>query len=133
MKPLASDLAKLRVLIVDDERSVVKLLQMMLRDLGVTQIFTAKDSAEALRFLGDCDNFVNLIICDWNMPRMSGFELLQQIRTADPGMAFMMVTGRATADAVRDAKSLNVNAYVAKPFSQEQIRKKLELLARDLT
>jgi two-component system chemotaxis response regulator CheY len=133
MKQVANDLAKLRVLVVDDERSVVKLLQMMLRDLGVTQIFTAKDGAEALKFLGDCDNLVNLIICDWNMPRMTGFELLQQIRTADPAMAFMMVTGRATADAVRDAKSLGVNAYVAKPFSQEQIRKKLELLAKDLT
>ena len=132
MKQVANAFEKLRVLVVDDERSVVKLLQMMLRDIGVTQVFTAKDGMEALKFLGDCENLVNLIICDWNMPRMSGFELLQQIRTADPGMAFMMVTGRATVDAVRDARSLAVNAYVAKPFSQEQIRKKLELLARDL-
>jgi two-component system chemotaxis response regulator CheY len=132
MRDFAGDLAKLRILIVDDERSVVKLLQMMLRDIAVTQMFTAKDGAEALKFLGDCNNVVNLIICDWNMPQMTGLELLQQIRAANTGMAFMMVTGRATVDSVRDAKNLSVNAYVAKPFSQEQIRKKLEVLARDL-
>jgi two-component system, chemotaxis family, chemotaxis protein CheY len=133
MREATSDLAKLRILIVDDERSVVKLLQMMLRDMGITQTFTAKDGAEALKFLGDAGNLVNLIICDWNMPQMTGLELLQQIRATDSAMAFMMVTGRATVDAVRDAKCLGVNAYVAKPFSQDQIRKKLEVLARDLT
>ncbi|HET6161518.1 MAG TPA: response regulator [Dongiaceae bacterium] len=120
----------LRVLIVDDERSVVKILRMMLANIGVTQIFTAKDGVEALEFLGACDEMVNTVICDWNMPRMSGIKLLEQVRTTDPDMAFVMVTGRATLEAVYDAKSLNVTAFVAKPFSQDEIKKKLELVAR---
>ena len=120
----------LRVLIVDDERSVVKILRMMLANIGVTQIFTAKDGVEALSFLGECTEMVNTIICDWNMPRMSGIKLLEQVRTTDPDMAFVMVTGRATLEAVYDAKSLNVTAFVAKPFSQDEIKRKLELVAR---
>jgi YesN/AraC family two-component response regulator len=122
----------LRVLIVDDERSVVKILRMMLANIGVTQIFTAKDGVEALEFLGACDEMVNTIICDWNMPRMSGIKLLEQVRTTSPDTAFVMVTGRATLDAVYDAKSLNVTAFVAKPFSQDEIKKKLELVARKI-
>jgi two-component system chemotaxis response regulator CheY len=122
----------LRVLVVDDERSVVKILRMMLANIGVTQIFTAKDGMEALEFLGACDEMVNTIICDWNMPRMSGIKLLEQVRTTSPDMAFVMVTGRATLDAVYDAKSLNVTAFVAKPFSQDEIKKKLELVVRQI-
>jgi two-component system, chemotaxis family, chemotaxis protein CheY len=75
---------------------------------------------------------VNTIICDWNMPRMSGIKLLEQVRTTSPDMAFVMVTGRATLDAVYDAKSLNVTAFVAKPFSQDEIKKKLELVVRQI-
>lgn len=130
MNKTPSGFENLRVLIVDDERSVVKILRMMLANIGVTQIFTAKDGLEALSFLGACDEMVNTIICDWNMPRMSGIKLLEQVRTTDPDMAFVMVTGRATLEAVYDAKSLNVTAFVAKPFSQDEIRRKLELVAR---
>ncbi len=128
-KPNGS-LENLRVLIVDDERSVVKILRMMLTNIGVTQIFTAKDGMEALAFLGACDDMVNVIICDWNMPRMDGIQLLEQVRSTSPDMAFIMVTGRATLDAVQDAKSLNVTAFIAKPFSQDEIRKKLEMVVR---
>jgi two-component system chemotaxis response regulator CheY len=129
----ASDLSKLRVLVVDDERSVVKLVKMMLGEMGITQVFTAKDGAEALVFLGDCENLVNLIICDWNMPNMSGIELLQQVRTADPAMLFIMLTGRTTAENVRDAKNLHVSAYIAKPFSQEQLKQKIDVLAKSVS
>lgn len=133
MSKISGGLESLRVLIVDDERSVVKILRMMLANIGVTQIFTAKDGVEALEFLGACDEMVNTIICDWNMPRMSGIKLLEQVRSTDPDMAFVMVTGRATLDAVYDAKSFNVTGFVAKPFSQDEIRKKLELVARKIS
>lgn len=125
-------LENLRILIVDDERSVVKMLRMMLSNIGVTQIFTAKDGIEALHFLGECDDLVNVIMCDWNMPRLDGLKLLQQVRTTHPDMAFVMVTGRATLEAVHDAKSFKVTAFIAKPFSQDEIRKKLELIAKQM-
>lgn len=125
-------LAGLRVLIVDDERSIVKLLQMMLQDMGVNQVFTAKDGAEALKFLGECEDLVNTVICDWNMPKMTGIELLRQVRSVDASIQFIMVTGKATVDAVKEARSLHVNAYIAKPFHADQIRQKLEIVANNL-
>jgi len=128
----SAKLARIRALVVDDERAVVKLLESMLREMGVTQIYSAKNGAEALDFLGSCPELVNLVICDWNMPLMSGIQLLQQIRTVDPKMRFVMVTGRATADAVMEAKSLHVTAYLRKPFSQEEVLRKLEAIAANM-
>jgi CheY-like chemotaxis protein len=122
-------LSRLKVLIVDDERSVVKLVQMMLREMGVTMIQSAANGNEALTLLNTTPEMVNLVICDWNMPAMTGIELLRRVRATRPEMAFIMATGRATADSVLDAKALNVNAYIAKPFSQEEMRRKVEALA----
>ena len=122
-------LSRLRVLLVDDERAVVKLLESMLREMGVSQVYGASNGAEALDFLTTCPDVINLVIADWNMPVMSGIQLLQHLRTKDPAMPFVMVTGRATAESVNEAKSLQVTAYVRKPFSQEEVLRKLEAIA----
>ena len=120
----------LHVLIVDDERAVIKILRNMLANFGITQIMVAHDGIEAAKFLEDCGDKINLIICDWNMPHMNGFDLLRKIRASDPHKAFVMLTGFATHDMIREAKQLNVSAFIAKPFSQDEIKRKLELVAR---
>ena len=122
----------LHVLIVDDERAVIKILRNMLANFGITQIMVAHDGLEAAKFLEDCGAKINLIICDWNMPHMNGFDLLRKLRASDPHKAFVMLTGFATHDMIREAKQLNVSAFIAKPFSQDEIRKKLELIARKI-
>jgi len=124
------DLAKVKVLIVDDEAYALKLLRMLLTDMGITQIFTASNGRDALKFLGDCEDLVNLVLCDWNMPQMDGKTLLQQIRTVNPDLLFVMVTGRATVDSVREARDLGVNAYIAKPFSPVQLEQKIIAMAK---
>ena len=129
---MAKSLEDLSVLVVDDEGSVTRLIRMMLTDLGVAQVFTAKDGREALDFLGDFDDMIDVIICDWNMPRVSGLNLLQQIRTADPDVPFLMLTGRADADSVKAARDVGVTGYVLKPFSAEQLHAKLSTVARGL-
>ena len=126
------DLSALKVLLVDDEPFALKLMQMILREIGVNQIFTANNGLDALKFLGECEDLVNLVICDWNMPRMDGVTLLQQIRSADPDLLFMMVTGRATIDSVRTARAYGVFAYIAKPFSPQQLEEKLIAMSRQL-
>lgn len=126
------DLSKLSVLVVDDEASVARLVAMMLADFGVTQIFTTKDGEEALDFLRDLRDVVDIIICDWNMPNMSGIELLQQVRRIDPGMPFLMLTGRADMASVREAKDFGVSSYLAKPFTAEQLAQRLSALARQV-
>ena len=124
------DLSKVKVLIVDDEAYVLKLIRTLLTDMGITQIFTASNGRDALKFLGDCEDLVNLVLCDWNMPQMDGKTLLQQIRTVNPDLLFIMVTGRATVDSVREARDLGVNAYIAKPFSPLQLEQKIIAMAK---
>ena len=127
------ELKDLRVLVVEDSFQTIALIRTMLSDFGITQIYTAKDGKEALDFLGTCDELIDVVMCDWNMPRMSGLEVLRQVRTVDPDMPFLMVTGAADPDSVLAAKSNGVTAYIAKPFSANVLKKKLNVVARLLS
>ncbi len=122
----------LRVLLVEDSFQSLNLAKGMLHDLGVTQVFTAKNGVEALNLLGtfDGEDFIDLVLCDWNMPEMSGMELLQQIRTCDPDLLFIMVTGQADRASVAEAKAFGVNGYIKKPYSSDELRKKLQVASR---
>lgn len=124
-----TSLACLRVMLVEDDPRVAKLLQMMLKGMDVEVVVTASDGLQALRFLSENEGCVNMLICDWRMPHMSGIELLRQVRSVDPDLQFLMVTGNATPESVREARSLNVSAFITKPFYAETIRDKLELAA----
>ena len=130
MREAVLDIQKIRLLVVDDNLQAVRLVRMLLHDLGCTQIYTAKDGREALEFLGACDELVDGVISDWNMPRMPGIELLRQVRTVYPEMPFLMLTGRATIDAVKEARTHGVTAYLAKPFSPDQLQQKVLHLVR---
>ena len=120
-------LRDLKVLLVDDVPQAAKLLQMVFNGLGVHQVFIANDGMSAQEFLDAADDGeqVDLIVCDWKMPRMSGLDLLRQVRTVYPEMPFMMVTGNAEADSVKAAIELGVDAYITKPFSPRQVQEKL--------
>ncbi|NKB49013.1 MAG: response regulator [Alphaproteobacteria bacterium] len=122
----------LRVLLVDDSPQSLNLVKRMLHDLGSTQIFTAKNGAEALSLIGsfDGDDFIDLVLCDWNMPVMSGMELLRQIRTCDPDLLFYMITGQADRSSIVEAKAHGINGYIKKPFSPDELRKKLIVASR---
>lgn len=117
----------LKVLLVDDVPQAARLLQMVFNGLGVHQVFIACDGMAAQEFLdaADDDEQVDLIVCDWKMPRMSGLALLRQVRTVYPEMPFMMVTGNAEAESVKEAIELGVDAYITKPFSPRQVQEKL--------
>lgn len=124
------DLQKLHILVVEDNPRTLKLIQAVLKDMGVGQAFTANDGREAQSFLDAGGELINLIICDWNMPRMSGLELLKQVRMSYPDMPFLMVTARGTIDSVTAAKKNGVSAYVVKPFSPAELEQKVVSLAR---
>ena len=126
----ASPMTALKILIVEDQSDARAMLRNMLGELGVTQIFEAKDGNEALRFIDSAFDFVNLVICDWNMPKMSGVELLRQLRTVDPNVPFLMVTGRSDMDSVVEAKGSGVSGYIRKPYSPAQLEAKLRIIAR---
>jgi len=121
------EMRDLKVLIVEDQAEARAMIRNMLAELGITQIFEASDGREALTFIDSAFDFVDIIICDWNMPSMSGVELLRQLRTVDPMMPFLMVTGRSDIESVVEAKSSGVTAYVRKPFSPKQLEAKLRI------
>lgn len=126
------NLNDLTVLVVDDENSVTRLVRMMLSDIGVTQVFTAKNGKEALDLLGEFQEDIDIVICDWNMPTISGLDLLRQIRTVDPDLPFLMLTARADIASVKDARDYGVTDYLRKPFSAETMKKKITMHARSL-
>ena len=122
----------LRILLIDDSSQFLNLTKGMLKDLGITEVYTAKNGSEALDLIGtyDGEDFVDVILCDWTMPIMSGMDLLKQIRTCEPDLLFYMVTGKAEVSAVREAKAYGVNGFIKKPFSSDELAKKLAVASR---
>lgn len=126
------DINDLRVLVVEDNAQARKMLKMVLGGMGIHQVYTAEDGRVALEFLDAAPELVDLIVCDWKMPRMTGLELLQQVRSVYDRMPFMMVTGNSDAASVKVAKEYGVNAYIGKPYSPQQLEQKLRILAATL-
>ena len=129
---MGQEIEALKVLVVEDNLQARTMIRMMCKELGISQVFTANDGKEALDFLGSCDDLVNIIICDWKMPRMTGIELLQQVRTVDPDVPFLMLTGLANVDSVVAARESGVSGYLRKPFSAEQLEQKIRTLAASM-
>ncbi len=114
-------LQDLKVLIVEDNQQAANLLKKVLGGLGIHQAYRSADGREAQQFLDAADDMVDPIICDWEMPHMTGIELLQQVRTVYPDMPFIMVTGNADSDSVEVATRYRVSGYIKKPYAPQQI------------
>jgi two-component system chemotaxis response regulator CheY len=118
--------ASLTVLLVEDDAFALKLAQSVLRNLGVGHVILARDGSEAIKILDSKATKADLIISDWNMPNVTGLDLLRHVRKTWHNMPFIMLTGRATEDFVLAAKDNGVNGYVVKPFSPEQLMRKIQ-------
>ncbi|MDY0162007.1 MAG: chemotaxis response regulator CheY [Desulfobotulus sp.] len=116
----------IKILVVDDFATMRRILKNILKQLGFTNITEADDGTTALEALSK--NSFDLIISDWNMPKMSGLELLKKVRS-DPAyknIPFLMVTAEAQKQNVIEAVQAGVSNYVVKPFTAEAIAEKLE-------
>jgi two-component system chemotaxis response regulator CheY len=119
------------VLVVDDHSTMVRIIRNLLQQLGFKAIDEASDGAAALAKLRD--KRFGLVISDWNMAPMSGYELLKQVR-ADRRLAatpFIMVTAESKTENVVAAKRAGVDNYIVKPFNAETLRHKIEAIFRD--
>ena len=116
----------MKVLIVDDFATMRRILKNILRQIGFSNIAEADDGKTALIELKK-EQF-DLVLCDWNMPEMSGLELLQKVRSDDElkDTPFVMVTAEAQKDNILEAVKAGVNNYVVKPFTAETIGEKLK-------
>ena len=119
----------MKALIVDDSVAMRKLLTEILKSAGFSEIDGVPDGEEALISLASGD--FDLILLDWNMPIMDGYEALLRIRESYPNVPIIMVTTEAEKDRVIDALKAGADNYVIKPFRTETIQTKiLETLAR---
>ena len=119
----------MRALVVDDSRAMRLVLKKQLTHLGF-DIVEAAHGGEALERLRARDTSVNVALVDWNMPVMSGLELVKAIRS-DPELAWLpvlMVTSESELEAVAVALEAGANEYLMKPFTEEGLRDKLELI-----
>jgi two-component system, chemotaxis family, chemotaxis protein CheY len=128
MSALPKTFAGLRVLVAEDEAMATKLVRGALRITGVVDVVHCLDGAEAVKALDAEPDSFQLIISDWNMPTVSGLELLRYVRMHHSHVKFIMLTGRNQTDSVLQAKALGVDAYIAKPFSPDALKKRIEAL-----
>ncbi len=116
----------MKILIVDDFSTMRRIIKNLLRDLGFTNTHEADDGVTALPMLRSGD--FAFLVTDWNMPGMTGINLLKEVR-ADPKLAslpVLMVTAEAKRDQIIEAAQAGVNGYVVKPFTAQVLKEKID-------
>jgi two-component system chemotaxis response regulator CheY len=127
---MAVDLS-MPVLIVDDYNTMVRIIRNLLRQLGFEHIDDANDGSQALAKMQE--RKYGLVISDWNMEPMTGYDLLKQVRSS-PELAatpFIMVTAESKTENVIAAKKAGVSNYIVKPFNAQTLKSKIESVFPD--
>jgi len=116
----------MKILIVDDFSTMRRIIKNLLRDLGFTNTDEADDGTTALPMLEN--GHYDFLVTDWNMPGMSGIDLLRKVRASDKlkSMPVLMVTAEAKRDQIIEAAQAGVNGYVVKPFTAQVLKEKIE-------
>ena len=118
----------MNVLIVDDYKTMLRIIRNLLKQIEFNNVEEATDGAEALSKLRT-GNF-GLVISDWNMAPMTGLQLLQEVR-ADAklkNVPFIMITAESKTENVVAAKHAGVSNYIVKPFNAETLKGKIEMV-----
>jgi len=115
----------MQILVVDDYKTMIRIISNLLKQLGFNNVDSAADGAEALEKMRH--GGYGLVISDWNMEPMTGFELLTEVR-ADAKLKptpFIMVTAESKTENVVAAKKAGVNNYIVKPFNAATLKSKM--------
>ena len=117
---------QMKILIVDDFSTMRRIIKNLLRDLGYTNTSEADDGKTALPML-QAGSF-DFLVTDWNMPGMTGIELLKSVRADERlnDLPVLMVTAEAKRDQIVEAAQAGVNGYVVKPFTAAALKEKIE-------
>lgn len=116
----------MNVLIVDDYKTMLRIIKNLLGQIGFSNVDEASDGGMAYNKLMEKD--YGLVISDWNMEPMSGYELLQKVRAEDKlkNLPFIMITAESKTDNVVAAKKAGVSNYIVKPFNADTLKQKIE-------
>ena len=119
------------ILVVDDYNTMIRIIRNLLKQLGFENVDDATDGTSALAKMRQ--KSYSLVISDWNMTPMTGYDLLRQIR-ADPGLSttrFIMITAESKTDNVIAAKKAGVDNYIVKPFNAQTLQHKIQAVFPD--
>lgn len=118
----------MNVLVVDDFLTMRRILKNILKQVGFSNLYEAEDGSQALEVIKSGNPKINLVIADWNMPKMTGIELLKIIRADEStkAMPVIMVTAEAQKSRVLEAVQAGVSNYIVKPFTAETVKAKLD-------
>jgi two-component system, chemotaxis family, chemotaxis protein CheY len=127
---MAVDLS-MPVLVVDDYKTMIRIIRNLLAQLGFTNVDEAADGKSALEKLRN--QKFGLVISDWNMEPMTGYELLREVRGDEKlkNTPFIMVTAESKTENVIAAKKAGVNNYIVKPFNAATLKGKLTAVLGD--
>jgi two-component system chemotaxis response regulator CheY len=116
----------MNILIVDDYKTMLRIIRNLLRQLDFNNVDEATDGAQALAMLRS-GNY-GLVISDWNMQPMTGLQLLQEVRADGKlrNLPFIMITAESKTENVIAAKQAGVSNYIVKPFNAETLKEKIE-------
>jgi len=115
----------MRFLVVDDFDTMIRIIKNVLGELGYDDVVTARNGEQAFQIL--TKEKIDFIISDWNMPVMTGIELLKKVK-GTPELAkisFLMVTAEAEKEHIVEAIQAKVDQYIIKPFNQEMLAQKI--------
>jgi two-component system chemotaxis response regulator CheY len=114
------------ILVVDDYQTMVRIIRNLLKQLGFEEVDEASDGKAALEKLQQKP--YGLVISDWNMEPMTGYELLRHVRADDrlKAMPFIMVTAESKTENVIAAKKAGASNYIVKPFNAQTLKNKIE-------
>jgi len=114
------------ILVVDDSESMRKVLISIIKSFGIDNILEANNGIAALNIIKEQE--LNVILCDWEMPKMNGLELFIEVKKMRNPPAFVLVTSNAEMGKVKDAVAKGVKHYIVKPIKPETILKKLSTI-----
>ncbi|MDA1024121.1 MAG: response regulator [Proteobacteria bacterium] len=121
----------MKILIVDDYNTMLRILANLLKQLNFTNVDTALDGSAALAKLRS-EKF-DFVISDWNMEPMTGIELLREVRADEKlkHLPFIMITAESKTENVIAAKQAGVSNYIVKPFNAETLKGKMASVLGD--
>ncbi len=121
-----------KILVVDDSATLRRCIVNVLTEIGYADIIEASDGAEALQMMKE--HAIDLLITDWNMPKVDGMALISIVRQSEHchDIPILMVTSRSVESDVLDAVDAGINSYIVKPFTIEVMRAKIEQILSGL-
>ena len=119
-------LAPLTILVVDDFSTMRRIVANLVKELGCQRTIEAEDGVDALRKLES--GGIQFVISDWNMPNMTGLELLQKVRAADAlkDLPFLLITAEAKKENIIEAAKTGADGYIVKPFTAAVLNEKIQ-------